>query len=69
MFSLNVCSQETHDKKPSLMRVIRKKIAHDYNKIEMNWIIENDALCTHPVSAQRLIFNHIENIVTVNLYP
>jgi len=33
---MNTCSQETHDKKPSLMRVIGKKIAHDYNKIEMN---------------------------------
>ena len=36
MFSINRFSQETHDKKPSLMRVIRKKIKPDFNKIEVN---------------------------------
>ena len=30
------CSQETHDKKPSIMKVKPKKIAHDHNKIEMS---------------------------------
>jgi len=63
MFSINRFSQETHDKTPSLMKVLPKKITPDFNKIEVKWIIENDALCTYPVSAQRPIFNQIENIV------
>jgi len=35
MFSINRFSQETHDKTPSLMRVIPKKITPDFNKIEV----------------------------------
>jgi len=35
MFSINRFSQKTHDKTPSLMRVIPKKITPDFNKIEV----------------------------------
>ena len=61
---INTCNQETHVKKSSLMRVMGKKIAHDYDKFEMSKIITNDAPCTYCVTAQRPIFNLIGNIVT-----
>jgi len=46
------------------MRVMEKKIAHDYVKFEMSNIITSDAPCRYRVSAQRPIFNQIGNVVT-----
>jgi len=61
---INSCSRVTHDKKPSLMSVMIKKNAHEYNKFERNKIITSDAPCRHHASAQRPIINLIGNIVT-----